>query len=164
MYRQIKKKITIERNREKFMKRKGYTILELVVSISLIGLIFIISLPGFYSSDLRYEMFVYTLKSDLRLISVEAMNKPTVYRIIFNNDGYEIYKGKYFERSVKCPKGININTLERRIMYSQKKRSGTPGKSTTIHIKDHMAKKAGRVTIMLGSGRIHSYRSEYIER
>ena len=143
------------------MKRKGYTILELVVSISLIGLMFMISLPKLYSSDLRYEMFVYTLKSDLRLISSQAMNRPTVYRIFFCEKGYDIYKGKNYERCVECPKGISIFTDEIRIMYSHKKRSGTPGKSTTIYVKDDLAKKAGRVTIMVGSGRIHSYRSEY---
>lgn len=143
------------------MKRRGYTILELVVSISLIGLIFIISLPKFYSSDLRYEIFVQTLKSDLRLAGAETMNRPEVYRIIFSEEGYSIYRGKNHERSVKYPKGISVFIAENRIMYSQKQRSGAPGRAATIQVKDHLAKKAGRITIMIGSGRIHSYRSEY---
>lgn len=141
--------------------RKGYTILELVISISLIAMLFLISVPKFNKERIEYESFIFELKSDLRQLGLESINRPNIYKMIFNRDGYRIYRSSDEIKSKKCKKGIIILSEEKIILYSRKARSGAPEKGRSIYIIDRNLKKVERITIMLGSGRVKSYSEDY---
>lgn len=143
------------------MKRKGYTLLEMVISVSLIGIIVLISIPRFKSRNLEYEEFIFELKSDLRNIGLASNSRRNIYKIVFTSHGYKIYKDSNKIKFRNCKKGVQIFSMENKIIYSRKSRSGSPEKGRSIYVLDNSSKKIERITIMLASGRVKSYSEDY---
>lgn len=141
--------------------RKGYTILEMVISITLIAILFLTAIPKFKKAGIEYEEFIFEFKNDLRQIGLESINRPEIYKIIINRGGYRIYRASNEIKSKKCKKNMIILSEDNVIMYSRKARSGAPGKGRSIYVVDKSLKKVERITIMLGSGRVRSYSENY---
>lgn len=74
--------------------KKGYTLTELMVTVSIIGIVAMIAVPSYLSfvPHLRLNSTVRDLVTDLRLTRSLAVGQNQKYKIVFDvdNDSYEI--------------------------------------------------------------------------
>ena len=68
------------------MKPKGFTILELIVAIVILGVLAAIAIPGFarYGPDMRLKGAVRDLKSDMTLAKARAIRENALVALIFD--------------------------------------------------------------------------------
>ena len=85
------------------MKRAGFTLVELLVVISILGLMFLISIPSFsrFSSQLALKASAKTLASDLRHLQSQAILKHQT--LSFNLGNFK------FPGGIKAVKSSNIS-------------------------------------------------------
>lgn len=143
------------------MKRRGYTILELVISITLIGLIFSLSILHFSKNNIEFEKTVFQIKSDMRTVGIRSTNRYSNYKIRFSENGYTIYNGKKKEKEVFFNKNICIYSSFSKAEYRNRLRVGAPDKGFSVYVVDNKIKRAERITVIFGSGRVHSYSRDY---
>lgn len=77
------------------MKPKGFTVLELIVAIVIIGVLAAIAIPGFarYGPDLRLKSAVGDLKSDMALAKLRAIRENADIALLFDtaNNRYTVF-------------------------------------------------------------------------
>jgi prepilin-type N-terminal cleavage/methylation domain-containing protein len=77
------------------MKSKGFTILELIVAIVILGILAAIAIPGFarYGPDMRLKGAVRDLKSDMTLARAMAIRENALVALIFDtgNNRYTVF-------------------------------------------------------------------------
>lgn len=107
------------------MKPKGYTLIEILVVLSIVGLIFAASFASFREFSRRQAMLsaARNLKSDIKLVQEQAIagKKPqgcdelTHYALAFTASSYEItaecVNGSYAVKEVAMPVDVTISSL-----------------------------------------------------
>jgi len=77
------------------MKTKGFTLLELIIGIVIIGILGAIAIPGFarYGSDMRLKGVVGDLKSDMALAKLRAIRENAAVALLFDtaNNRYTFF-------------------------------------------------------------------------
>lgn len=143
------------------MKRRGFSIIELVVAILLVGLIMYFSFPKYSTRGIIYRDTVFSLETNLRKLNISAANQISNYLLRIEKEKYCIYKNKNVVSAYNIPKNIYILTTDNMIDFSLITRTGAPTKGKTIYIFDKINKNLSRITIMIGSGRVMTYKDDY---
>jgi type IV fimbrial biogenesis protein FimT len=77
------------------MKPKGFTILELIIAIVILGVLAAIAIPGFarYGPDMRLKGAVRDLKSDMALAKLRAIRENADVALLFDtaNNRYTVF-------------------------------------------------------------------------
>lgn len=144
--------------------RKGYLMLEIIVSVTIIGIIFLISTPIMKRSSMEFDSLIYEFKSDLRTVSTKSMNSADSYIILMKKNSYSIYKNNKKIKDKKFHSGYYILSSKKRIEYFDTSRLGAPDRGMSIYMFDSKEEELERITIMIGSGRIMSYREDYLDK
>lgn len=146
------------------MKYKGFSTLELIISVSIISIIFSIIYINISFTSKDFDDAVFILKSDLREYLVKSSNYQSKYKISFEKNGYNVYRKSKLEDKVRFGKDIYLLSSQNGIDYSYTSRNGAPSKGITIYIFDKKYEKLERITMMLGSGRVISYKDTYKDK
>ncbi|MEG0249922.1 MAG: hypothetical protein RR561_03160 [Peptostreptococcus sp.] len=136
---------------------------EIIVTLTIIGLIFMIGTPKMKSRNVEFNSLIYEFKSDLRIVGTRSMNRIDSYTILLNKNNYSIYENNKKIKNKKFKSGYFILSAKKRIEYTNTSRLGAPDRGMTIYIFDSKEKELERITIMIGSGRIMSYREDYLD-
>ncbi|MEW9034095.1 MAG: GspH/FimT family pseudopilin [Planifilum fimeticola] len=132
----------------------GWTLLELVLTVSLIGLLAALAAPAFHQIGERLErkLTLDTLASDIRLAQREAESREAVteLRIDPSGGGYRVVRGgKAIRRASVRPRyRLTSNYPSGRILFRP---SGQVRGGTLWLERD--GKRVGRVVIQVASGR-----------
>lgn len=136
------------------MKNDGFTLLEIVTVLSLIGILLAICIPKI-DTDFGYmDKIAEELLTDVRFIQMESMKNPAnIYQLTVN----------YSERKYYLRDGIKvIKTVILKERYSidytgrgslRFNSEGTPSNAGTFTILDGKTKKTKSVTVVPATGR-----------
>lgn len=93
----------------------GFTLLEIMVVISIIGVFLVVTVPKFgaTSDQFRLETFAKGCLSDIRYTQQMSMDTKQSYSIFFNSTGYSIQdSGANTIKSVDYDSGISYQGIE----------------------------------------------------
>jgi len=134
---------------------RGMSLLELVVTIGLVGVLIAVAVPRLNSSALNMAVTTQNLIGDLRLARAYATSRGAHYRVTISSDSYSVRRlqdtdgdgvwepdGAFPARDVALPPNISIGdgagaAIEfdtRGLMADQP--DGTPAAIVAIHITD----------------------------
>jgi prepilin-type N-terminal cleavage/methylation domain-containing protein len=112
--------------------RNGYTILELVVVILVIGILAAIATARMMSPSANLPSVAETIAADLRELQALAMSQGEEITVKFSRDGYRVYQGKQEIFDTRFP--VDISALHARIVKARTvsfNTFGEPGKKST---------------------------------
>ena len=152
----MKKKIPSTRN--------GYTILELVVVILVIGVLAAIAIARMMRPSANLPSVAGTISADLRELQALAMAQGEEITVKFSKDGYRAYQGKKEIRDNRFP--ADISTLHARIVKAPKvtfNTFGEPAKKSTepIVIRSDGGGEEATVTIERYTGFVSVSNPDY---
>ncbi|MBO8137646.1 MAG: prepilin-type N-terminal cleavage/methylation domain-containing protein [Desulfotomaculum sp.] len=149
---------------------RGYTLLELVMVLSILGVFISIALPGYlgYFNRGQLETAAQQLASDIRYIQQRALaeESPTSYGIAFYpaHDKYNVYKSMQILKSVKLPKGLVLQGTtfpEHRMEINQKGIPRSGGGTVSIYNKYCRVYKYVVVASVTGRVRVSDTKPAY---
>lgn len=136
------------------MKNNGFTLIEIVLVLSLIGILTLLTVPKI-SADFGYmDKMAEEFLKDARFIQMEAMKHPKpIYQIyVHPNERKYLLKDEY-----KIIKEVNFNerySINYTGMGSLRFNiDGTPINAGTFTIKDNKTNKEKNITIVPATGR-----------
>jgi prepilin-type N-terminal cleavage/methylation domain-containing protein len=97
--------------------RNGYTILELVVVILVIGVLAAIATARMMSPSANLPSVAEMIAADLRELQARAMSQGEEITVKFSRDGYRVYQGKQEILDTRFP--ADISSLHARIVKAQ---------------------------------------------
>lgn len=79
-------------NKYKFDEEAGWTLVELIITLSVLGMIVTLSYPAFaqVGERMERELFLDFLASDLQFARTEAMSREEEVKVTFNNSEHQI--------------------------------------------------------------------------
>lgn len=91
------------------MHKKGYTVIEMILVITIIGILATLSLPIYKKSlaHYRHSSALRMIATDIRLIQQQSITENQSYGLVFNNVDYSLVRGENLELKV-LPKGNHI--------------------------------------------------------
>lgn len=91
------------------LHKKGYTVIEMILVITIIGILATVSLPIYKKSlaHYRHSSALRMIATDIRLIQQQSITKNQSYGLVFNNIDYSLMRGENLELRV-LPKGNHI--------------------------------------------------------
>lgn len=141
--------------------RCGYTLIELVVTMSILGIIVFMSMPKYKVKDIQFQYSVEKFKSELRKFSIESAYRGKDYNIRIYKRGYKVVLQNKVVKKIKMPEKIYMLAYTPVIKYTGANNSGAPQQGNSVYVFDSNNKKVSKITIMLGSGRVKSYKLNY---
>lgn len=152
------------------VRRSGFSLLEMVICVCLIGVLLSISSISYTRSSIDYRSTINQVKSDLRNIITLAQFTGPVYVLeaASDNKSYEIrntceppYKKVNLKNNVYIVIPKSGNHKKGRVLIRNLKRSGGSDAPFSIYIINASSKKSEKLTVMLGTSRIDSYDYNY---
>ncbi|HHY05173.1 MAG TPA: prepilin-type N-terminal cleavage/methylation domain-containing protein [Thermoanaerobacterales bacterium] len=142
----------------RFFLKKGFTLIEIIVVISIFSVLSLVGLPSFKRTLAHHKLNIaaHQIAQHIRLAQQKALSEGTSYRIIFdlhNKDNYFIKKGNkgqkiYLTKNIVLAwTNFDKDTL---IFYM----SGAPAQAGTIAIKNNKDKLYIIVSVATGRVRI----------
>ncbi|HFG2299216.1 pilus assembly FimT family protein [Clostridioides difficile] len=136
-----------------FEKRRNVTVIELIVSISIMLLIVTLSFPKDNLENHKINLFARQLCSDIRYVRrINMFSNYNTYIYYINqgkHEGYVLRKDGKNIKSIMLPKNAKI---ARSIEIIKFKSDGSPQKASTIEIYNNRLRKT--ITITPVSGRV----------
>ncbi len=134
------------------MNTKGFTLIELIITISLIIVIVLIVVPKLNYDKSYLESFTKELAYDIRKIRINSMtNDKELYYILLTNDSYELRKSLKRIKLVKLKTNFKLDYIHQEISFNY---NGTPDNSQTITITNKKTKESKKISIVVETGRI----------
>lgn len=95
------------------MNKKGFTIIEIILVIALIGFLATISLPIYKKTEAHYSLLTAArmIANDIRLAQQKSITESNSYRLLFNTtagDNYQLLSVSNKSEINYLPKGIKI--------------------------------------------------------
>jgi len=145
------------------LHKKGYTIIELVMVISILGILATVSLPIYRESiaHYRHSMALRMIVYDIRLIQQKSISEKKSYKLIFNtnadganllHDYWLVYEENVFE-SRQLPDGNHVIETDFENDTLTFKPSGEPSQGGHITVSDALGNKS-YIVVAPATGRV----------
>jgi prepilin-type N-terminal cleavage/methylation domain-containing protein len=138
----------------------GYTLIEVVMVIALLGLLYTMVAPNFKNTLVKYKLQVAAqeLAQNIRLAQQKTIAEGVSYKIVFNLDKMDNYQLLYGRRGklIKLPSGVFFDwttyaDVDKTLVFNP---SGAPNRGGTIAIKSGNNKLYVIVSVATGRVRI----------
>lgn len=139
------------------MESKGFTLIELICIIALLGIIALISFPRINGMNDNYlDSISKELLYDIRFVRNQNMSEPSKsYNLVMTNNSY------YIKMSNPLPKIVKTKSLKDNysLAYNQEQTLifnvyGAPNKGQTITVMNTLNNHYREITIIPNTGRI----------
>ncbi|WZL71456.1 prepilin-type N-terminal cleavage/methylation domain-containing protein [Clostridiaceae bacterium 35-E11] len=139
---------------KKYNNQKGFTLLELMIIISLLIIVFIITIPRFTMDRFILKAQARELCSDIRMIRLLKMTEGKYYQIQLNKDHYKILIGIKKIKRVNFHKNIETFCNNKYISFSCQGAPTGSETADTIKIYHRKTNEFYEITIVPASGRV----------
>lgn len=150
-------------------KKNGFSLVELLIVIAILGIILAIAIPGFriYAENARLKTAVRGFQSDIVATKQKAMAESAYYRIVLQigANGYEIQKGDVVDTVITYAKITDKNFAQEGNIsitssnYGDNEIIFDPRGTTsagTIQLRNNTSKKTSRIsTTVMGKVYVH---------
>ncbi|MBV1757000.1 MAG: prepilin-type N-terminal cleavage/methylation domain-containing protein [Dethiosulfatibacter sp.] len=141
------------------MNKKGYTLIELILVLAILGIILLISMPTISNiNDTYLNNFARQLLYDIRFVKNMNMTEPVKsYNMVLLADGYQVRYANpmpAFHKVVDLRDQYSISFYENSVWFNA---NGTPRRAQTITIFNNKTGKFREITINVNTGRILLY-------
>lgn len=125
---------------KKHINRNGYTLIEVIMVIALLGLLSTIALPDFKKTMTKYKLEVaaYELAQNIRLTQQKSISEGITYKIVFDLNQKNSYQMLSSGRGklIKLPSGVffdwtTYSEVNKTLSFNP---SGAPNQGGTIAI------------------------------
>ena len=130
----------------------GFTMIELIIVLALLGILATISIPRFDHSSYYLRTQAKTLCSEIRDVRVLRMTEGEDYKISLNHDYYQVSKGTKLIKKVNLKPNYKLYYNFSEIKFSY--HTGAPTKGDTITLRNTKTKTYMEITIVPASGRV----------
>ncbi|MEA1929260.1 MAG: prepilin-type N-terminal cleavage/methylation domain-containing protein [Candidatus Auribacterota bacterium] len=142
--------MTNDTMRQKSITRSGYTTLELVVVILVIGVLAVIATARMMSPSANLPSVAGMIAADLRELQARAMTRGEDIKVEFSKSGYRVYQGKQEILDTRFP--VDLSDLHARIDRRREvvfNSFGEPGRRSTrpIVIRSDDGEKKAVLTV-----------------
>ncbi len=141
------------------LNKKGYTLIELILVLAILGIILLISMPTISNiNDTYLNNFARQLLYDIRFVKNMNMTEPVKsYNMVLLADGYQVRYANpmpAFHKVVDLRDQYSISFYENSVWFNA---NGTPRRAQTITIFNNKTGKFREITINVNTGRILLY-------
>lgn len=134
------------------MQNKGFTLIELIIIIAIMGIITSTFIPRNRASDYRLYSQARLLTNEIRMTRYKVMTEGGFQGIVINENSYSIVNDSKVIRKVELGEDFHITeNLGSKIKFDL---NGIPIKGGSITIKDKHTKKSHIITIVPYTGRV----------
>lgn len=141
------------------LNEKGYTLIELVLVLAILGIILLISMPTISNiNDAYLNHFSRQLLYDIRYVKNMNMAEPMKsYNMVLLGDGYQVrYTDPMpaFHKVVDLRDNYSLSFYDSTVWFNA---NGTPRRAQTIKILNNSTGRYREITINVNTGRILLY-------
>ncbi|MDP3387504.1 MAG: prepilin-type N-terminal cleavage/methylation domain-containing protein [Eubacteriales bacterium] len=141
------------------MNKKGYTLVELILVLAILGIILLISMPTISNANDAYlNNFARQLLYDIRFVKNMNMTEPMKsFNMVLLEDGYQVRYANpmpAFHKVVDLRDQYSISFYENSVWFNA---NGTPRRAQTIRIINNKTGRYREITINVNTGRILLY-------
>lgn len=138
------------------MCKKGFTLIELILTISILFILFALVVPGLDMDMFYMEKMANEFVMDVRYVQMESMKNPSsTYRISIDKEKgcYYIFNEVYIEKTVKYKSRYKIDYSNPNIQSITFNYEGVPVNAGTFEIVDTRTNEIKEVSIVPTTGR-----------
>lgn len=132
-------------------KQKGYTLIELILVMSLMSLLAAIAIPRIDKTPFNMKIYSRKLCADIRYIRLMKMTEGGGYRILLHEEYYRVLNGTKELKTVELPTHMHLLYPAQVIRF---KLNGAPSWAGTIYVRDKKSGSYYEITIVPASGRV----------
>ena len=141
------------------LNEKGYTLIELVLVLAILGIILLISMPTISNiNDTYLNHFSRQLLYDIRYVKNMNMAEPMKsYNMVLLGDGYQVRYADpmpAFHKVVDLRDNYSLSFYDSTVWFNA---NGTPRRAQTIKILNNSTGRYREITINVNTGRILLY-------
>lgn len=141
------------------LNEKGYTLIELILVLAILGIILLISMPTISNiNDAYLNNFSRQLLYDIRYVKSMNMAEPVKsYNMVLLADGYQVrYSDPMpaFHKVVDLRDNYSLSFYDSAVWFNA---NGTPRRAQTIKVINNSTGRYREITINVNTGRILLY-------
>ncbi len=131
---------------------KGFTLIELIIVIAILGVLLSICVPKNKISDYRLNLQAVTLTNDIRMIRLLMMTEGELHHITLSSKHYTVMNGLNLIKRVELGNNVKVgNNMKSIIKFSYK---GSPVQAGSVFMQNTTTGKSYDITIMPYTGRV----------
>jgi prepilin-type N-terminal cleavage/methylation domain-containing protein len=133
-------------------KNKGFTLIELILTMALLGMILGIAVPKIDNSNFYLKAQGKQLCMEIRNVRILRMTEGKGYRILLSDHSYKVLDGRKELKNIILDSKYELLYRNRELMFTYE---GTPCHGgDTIIMRNRMNGKHIKITIVPASGRV----------
>ena len=144
-------------------KYKGTSFIELAIAMSILVLIISLSIVRVNKDSLDFDATVSRIKTDIRRIIVRGQDDSYTYSLSTYKGYYIIDRDSYMLVRRCLDKHTHVLSGTR-LEFKGIKRMGAPGGGGSLYVFNDRTKKLERITYIPASGRVTSYKDDYLKK
>ena len=138
---------------------RGFTLVEILVTVALIGIISAIAIPDWGTVLLTFRLNGATrqVQSELHRIKMKAVNENVDFQLVYSDkaNSYQVQRDGTLVETKVLPEGIDLRTATSPLTLEFTPR-GTPSSAGTVTLKLCNTKGEGKNVVVRATGRMRS--------
>lgn len=137
------------------MNKKGYTLIEMILVVAIIGILATVALPIYKKTvaHYRHTAALRMIVTDIRMIQQQSITENTSFSLTFNDSNYQLIRGEQSELK-ELPEGNHIIGTDFEVNSLSFNPTGEPSKGSGYIIVGDSWGNKNYIFITAATGRV----------